>query len=90
VFSMMYELLAYVLFRRVFCFAVLQFNALNVAAFLNTSQHSLEVTEENHEDAVRNVYCFAVRSQLEMYCFGVRSQLEMFSLAGYQRLTVRW
>jgi len=75
VFSLRYGLLVYVLFRRLLCVAVLHFNVLDVAAFLDTSQHSLEATEENHEDAVRNVYCF-----------GVSSQLEMFFLAEYQRL----
>ena len=74
-FSLRYELHVYMLFRRVFCLAVFLFNVLNVATFLDTSQHSLETTEENHEDAVRYVDCF-----------GVSSQLEMFPLADYQRL----
>jgi hypothetical protein len=50
--------------RRVLCLVVLQLNVLNVAAFLGTSQYSLEATEENHENSVRNVYCFGVSSRL--------------------------
>jgi len=58
VFSLRYELHVYMVFRRVLCFAVLRFSVLNVASFLDTSQHSLGATEENHEDAVRNMHCF--------------------------------
>ena len=63
--------------RSLLCFAVLHLNVLNVAALLDTPQHLLEATEENHED-VRNVYCF-----------GVSGQLKMFPLAEEQRLNCR-
>jgi hypothetical protein len=75
VFSLRYELPIYMLFRRVLCFSVLHSNIWNVAAFLNTSLHSHGATEVNHQDAVQNVHCF-----------GVSSQLETFPLADYHHL----
>lgn len=74
-FSLRYEQHVYISFRRVLYFAVLELHVLSVAAFLKTSQPSLVATEENHEDAVRNVHCF-----------GFGSQLKMFLLADYRRL----